>query len=406
MSTPGSLIRETTALDPETRLPCPARIVEADGAVFLEKILASGRTERVLAEPDAEFYRRYGDPEMAGRHIIMNHFYYVTSKCNLRCPVCYEGRRGIEEPSFDGLKRELAELQGTRILLCGAEPTCRDDLPELIREVNKNNTAVLMTNGIRLADPEYTQCLREAGLKYVTLAVNGLNDDVYRRTNGQALLDIKLKALENLTKTDITTYLSMTIIRGVNENEIRPLIDLAKRTKNVVQVRFRGMAKVGNYVEGGQFFMSELTKIVCRNSGINYGLWLKQQDFLDRLGRAMRNDHIRPRLCAMRAEVDRNMIPLASDRNWRELERSALERPRLVAELLRVWGIGYTLRFLADSIRGGYRYTRHPNFLRISIRVWPNIDTMDLALNRRCTSLYLKRGQRLPFCLSHCLADQ
>jgi len=152
--------------------------------------------------------------------------------------------------------------------------------------------------------------------------------------------------------------------------------------------------------------MSELTKIVCRNGGIDYGLWLKQQDFLDRLGRAIRNDHIRPRLCAMRAEVDEDMVPLASGRDWQELERSAMERPRLVAELIRVWGIGYTLRFLADSIRGGYRYTRHPSFLRISIRVWPNLDNMDLVLNRRCTSLYLKRGERLPFCLSHCLTDQ
>ena len=405
MTTTGSLIRETTALDPETRRPCPARLIEKDGAVFLEKTLASGRTQRVLAEPDAGFYRRYADPVMTGGHIIMNHFYYVTSKCNLRCPVCYEGERGIEEPSLDVLKKELAAMRRTRILLCGAEPTCRDDLPELIKAVNESNTTVLMTNGIRLADPGYTQRLRDAGLKYVTLAVNGLNDEVYRRTNGRALLDIKLKALENLTKMDVTTYLSMTIIRGVNENQVRPLIDLAKRTKNVVQVRFRGMAEVGSYIKGGQFFMSELTKIVCRNGGIDYGLWLKQQDFLDRLGRAIRNDHIRPRLCAMRAEVDKDMIPLASDRNWRELERSAMERPRLVAKLIRVWGIGYTLRFLADSIRGGYRYTKHANFLRISIRVWPNLDTMDLVLNRRCTSLYLKSGERLPFCLSHCRTD-
>jgi pyruvate-formate lyase-activating enzyme len=406
MNASESLIRETTALDPETRRPCPARLIEKDGAVWLEKTLASGKTQRVLAEPDAGFYRRYADPVMSGRHIIMNHFYYVTSKCNLRCPVCYEGERGTEEPSLDALKKELAAMRGTRILLCGAEPTCREDLAELIRAVNERNTTVLMTNGIRLADLDFTRRLRAAGLKYVTLAVNGLNDEVYRKTNGRALLDIKLKALENLGRVNITTYLSMTIIRGVNENEVRPLIDLARRTKNVVQVRFRGMTEVGNYIKGGHFFMSELTKIVCRNGGIDYDLWLKQQDFLDRLGRAIGNDHIRPRLCAMRAEVDKDMVPLASDRNWRELERSAMERPRLVAELIRVWGIGYTLRFLADSIRGGYRYTRHPNFLRISIRVWPTLDTMDLILNRRCTSLYLKRGERLPFCLSHCRADQ
>jgi pyruvate-formate lyase-activating enzyme len=399
------LIRETTSLDPETRRPCPARVIEKDGAVYLEKSLASGRTERVLAEPDAGFYRRYADPVMTGRHVIMNRFFYVTSRCNLSCPVCFEGKRDIEEPSLDDLKRELRTLRRTRILLCGAEPTCREDLPDLIRAINKRNTAVLMTNGVRLADPDYAHRIREAGLRYVTLAVNGLDDEVYLRTNGQALLDVKLKALENLGREDVTTYLSTTITRGVNEDQIGPLIALAKRTRNVVQVRFRGMSEVGRYIEGGQFFMSELTKIVCRNGGFDYDLWLRQQDFLDRLGRALKNDHIRPRLCAMRAEVDADGVPLASDRDWREWESAALEKPRLVAELIRVWGIGYTLRFIADSIRGGYRYTRHPGFLRVSIRVWPNLDTMDLDLDRRCTSLYLRNGEREPFCLSQCLRD-
>ena len=402
---PESMIRETTALDPGTRRPCPARVIEKDGAIYLEKTLASGRTERVLAEPDAAFYRRYADPLMAGKHAIMNRFFYVTSRCNLSCPVCFEGKRDIEEPSLDDLRRELANVRRARVLLCGAEPTCRDDLPELIRAVNEHNTTVLMTNGVRLADPAYARRLREAGLRYVTLAVNGLDDDVYLRTNGKALLDVKMKALENLNREDVTTYLSTTITRGINEGQIGPVIDLAKRTRNVVQVRFRGMSEVGRFIEGGQFFMSELTKIICRNGGIDYDLWLRQQDFLDRLGRALGNDHIRPRLCAMRAEIDADGIPLASDRDWRKWEGAALEKPRLVAGLVRAWGVDYTLRFIADAIRGGYRYTRHPGFLRVSIRVWPNLETMDLSLNRRCTSLYLKDGEREPFCLSHCLRE-
>ena len=400
-----SLIRETTSLDPETRRPCPARVIEKDGAVYLEKSLASGRTERVLAEPDAGFYRRYADPVMTGKHVVMNHFFYVTSRCNLSCPVCYEGKRDIGEPSLDDLMRELRTVRRARILLCGAEPTCREDLPELIRAANERNTAVLMTNGIRLADPGYTRRLREAGLSSVILAVNGLDDEVYIRTNGRALLDVKLKALENLGREGITAHLSTTITRGINEDQIRPMIELAKRTGNVFQVRFRGMSEVGRFIEGGQFFMSELTKLVCRNGGIDYDLWLRHQDFLDRLGRALRNDHIRPRLCAMRAEVDTDGVPLASERDWRALEGAALEKPRLVAGLVRAWGLGYTLRFIAGSVRGGYRYTKHPDFLRVSIRAWPNLDTMDLDLDRRCTSLYLRNGGRERFCLSQCLRE-
>jgi uncharacterized Fe-S cluster-containing radical SAM superfamily protein len=405
MGEPENLIRETTALDPTTRRPCPARVIERDGRVYLDKFLSSGKTQRVLVEPDAAFYRRYADATMTGRHIIMNHFFYVTSRCNLRCPVCFEGDRDIPEPSLDDLERKLESKSGTRILLCGAEPTCREDLPDLVRAVNRRNTAVLMTNGIRLADGDYVRRLRSAGLKYVTLAINGLNDDVYIRTNGKPLLEVKLKALDNLSQSGIVTYLSMTLTRGVNEDQIGPLLELAKRTRNVVQVRYRGMAEVGSYIEGGQFYMSELVKIICSQGGIDYDLWLKHQDFLDHLGRAIRNDHIRPRLCAMRAEMDKNFVPLASERSWEEWDRMVMKKPRLLAKLINVWGLDYTLRFIVDAIRGGYRYTKHPGFLRVSVRSWPNLDTMDMNLNRRCTSLYLRDGTEHPFCLSHCLRD-
>ena len=309
---------------------------------------------------------------MTGKHVIMNHFFYVTSRCNLKCPVCYEGNQALEEPTLDDLRRVLPTLRHARVLLCGAEPTCREDLPELIRAVNERNTAVLMTNGIRLADPDYVRRLREAGLGSVILAINGLDDEVYRRTNGRPLLDVKLKALENLGREDIVAHLSATITRGINEDQIGPIISLARRAKNVFQVRFRGMTQVGRYIKTEPFFMSEMTKLVCRNGGIDYGLWLRHQDFLDRLGRALRNDHIRPRLCAMRTEVDAAMIPLASDRDWRKWENAALEKPRLVAGLVRAWGIGYTLRYIADAVRGTYHYTRHPDFLRVSIRAWPD----------------------------------
>lgn len=398
-----SFIRETTAIDPEARRPCPARVLEEEGRIYLEKALASGKFLKVLVEPDAAFYRRFADPELRGRHVLMNHFFYVTSRCNLNCPVCYEGKGGLEEPSLDSLKEVLRSLRHARVLLCGAEPTCREDLAELIRAVNERNTAVLMTNGIRLADAGYARRLREAGLDSVTLALNGLDDEVYRRTNGKPLLDIKMRALENLIREGFTIYLSATITRGVNENQIGPLLDLARRTKGVGQIRFRGMTEVGRFIKGGQFFMSDLCKLVCREGGIDYGLWLRQQGYLDRLGRALKNDHLRPRMCAMRAEIDRDGVPLASDRDWDDGNSGFLEKPRLAAAFIRAWGIGYALRYLADSSSGRYHYTRHPNFLRVTVRTWPTVDTMDLDLDRRCTSVYLKGGQRQFFCRYHCM---
>jgi len=149
--------------------------------------------------------------------------------------------------------------------------------------------------------------------------------------------------------------------------------------------------------------MSEIVKVICQQGGIDYDLWLKQQDFLDHLGRTVGIDYIRPRLCAMRAEMDNELVPLAAGRDCRAWDEEVMKKPRVIAELVRKWGPIYAFKFVLDTIRGGYRYTRHPNFRRISVRVWPNLNTIDFSLNRRCTSVYVRDGEVLPFCMSNCL---
>ena len=402
---PGVLLGETRALDPETRQPCPTRIVERNGAVFFDKALSSGKTQSALVEPDADFYKRFAYTEPVGKRRILNHYFYTTSRCNLKCPVCYEGMRDVEEPSLETLCAQLPKRRGARVGLCGAEPTCRDDLPELIRAVSKRHAVMLMTNGLKLADMKYVRSLKEAGLNYVIFSMNGLNDDVFRRINGQALLDIKLKAMDNLEQLGISSILSATITRGLNEDQIGPLLELEKQKKCILQVRFRSMVEVGRHIEGGQYYMSELIKLICQEAGIDYDLWLKHQDFYDHLGRTLGLNHIRPRLCAMRADMDLDLVPFESDRNWQEWNEALFKKPRLIAKLLHNYGIQYAFRAvvgLLDSRK--YTYNHHSNFRRIGVRVWPNLDTIDLNFDqKRCTAVYRRDGKVQPFCLANIL---
>ena len=402
---PGVLIGETRALDPETRQPCPARIVERDGAVFLEKTLNSGKVKHIMVERDAAFYRRFADADMTGRHRIQNNFFYVTSRCNLKCPVCYEGKRQIKEPSLEMLCAKLPKMNGHRVALCGAEPTCRDDLPNLIRAINRRHAPILMTNGLKLADMKYLRSLREAGLDHVVFSMNGLNEEVFHRINGQALLDVKLQALENMEKLNMHVALSATITRGVNEDQIKPLLDLEKQHRSICQVRIRSMAEVGDYVEGSQFCMSELVKLVFKQGGIDYEMWLKQQDFYDQLGRAFGIDYLRPRLCAMRADLDQDLVPLLADRTRQEWEETVMKKPRLVAKLLQSFGLKYAFQYLLSQTTG-YRGLPYPEFRFVTMRVWPTLDTMDLNLNKRCSSVYHREGDALPFCLSNVLSNE
>ena len=397
---PGVLLGETRALDPETKQPCPARIIERDGAVFLEKTLSSGKTQSVMVENDAEFYKRYANPKLAGKLRIVNNFFYVTSRCNMKCKVCYEGMREVEEPSLEKLCAQLPKMRGVRVALCGAEPTCRDNLPELIRIINKRHVALLMTNGLKLADMKYLRSLREAGLTYVIFSLNALDDDIFRRTNDQALLDVKLKALDNLEQLGMSVALSATITRGLNEDQIGPLLDLETQKKSIYQVRFRSMAEVGCYVEGGQFFMSEFLKLICHQGGIDYDLLLRQQDFFDHVGRTLGVDYLRPRLCAVRADLDKYHVPLASDRDWQHWDNAVMKKPRLILKMLQTYGLKYASQF-ALGLMTRLNNPPHPKFLRITVRAWPNLDTIDLNLNQRCSSVYHRDGNVQPFCLSN-----
>jgi len=396
------LIRETRALDPMTKKPCPARVLQRGNEVYLEKELASGERQRVLVERDAEFYRRFAHPKLAGKHRILNHFLFATDHCNLSCPVCYEGTRRTDEPTGADIEQAVAGLRKQRIHFCGGEPTCRDDLPELIRSVYKHNGGGIMTNGLRLADKKYLQTLRDAGLTCVIFSMNGLNDDVYRETNGEALLDVKLQALKNMIDLDMIVLLSATITRGLNEDQIGPLIELEGEHPAIRQVRFRSMAEVGAYVEGGNYCMSDFLKLVCREGGVDYELWCRQQDFLNHLRRIIGVDHIRPRHCAMRADLTKDLVPFASDWDSESWDSAVLEKPRIVARVLRDYGPTYALQYLYTLTQVS-RYTPHPGFRRIAVRVWPTLDTIDLDLNRRCSSIYLRDGERLPFCLSNIL---
>jgi pyruvate-formate lyase-activating enzyme len=366
--------------------------------VYLDKQLSSGQCESVPVESDAHFYRRFARRNLTGPHRILNNFFFVTNRCNLNCAVCYEGKRDIGEPTLEELAAALPQMRGPRVAMCGAEPTMRKDLSEIVRLIKRRHEPLLMTNGLKLASMAYLRQLREAGLHYVVLSLNGLSDDVYRRTNDQELVEPKLKALENCRRLGMSVHLSATITRGLNEDQIGPLLDLADRTENVLQVRFRAMSPVGNYLDGGELFMSELVKIICKHGRIDYDLWCRQQDFFDHLGRTIGVDHIRPRLCAMRADLTHDRVPFAAEWNWEQWQRARWRSLRVFARLIECYGWSYALSYL-HSLMARYRYTPHPGFRRIAVRVWPNLQTMDIELNKRCTSLYHREGQAVPFCL-------
>jgi len=190
-------LRKTRSLSPLSFEEVDAEIVCEDGKVFLEKRDEQGKTYTSLVESNIDFYKLITSNHVPGQYEARQLFLYTSSKCNLKCPVCYEEFDVTSEISVEQIKQILKGVKNKRVVLTGRESTCRPDIFEVIRVVAENNRAVLLTNGVKLADYDFVFRLKEVGLDSVIFSFDGFDDDVYRQMNGAALLKTKLKAFDN-----------------------------------------------------------------------------------------------------------------------------------------------------------------------------------------------------------------
>ncbi|WBY02196.1 GTP 3',8-cyclase MoaA [Ramlibacter tataouinensis] len=166
----------------------------------------------------------------------------VTDRCNFRCSYCMPKEVfGKDYPylphaallSFEEITR-LARLfvaHGVRkIRLTGGEPLLRKNIEVLVEQLAQLRTPdgapvelALTTNGSVLA--RKAAALRAAGLRRVTVSLDGLDDAVFRRMNdvdfpvAQVLEGIAAALAAGLDPIKV----NMVVQRGTNEQEILPM---------------------------------------------------------------------------------------------------------------------------------------------------------------------------------------
>jgi len=155
----------------------------------------------------------------------------VTRACNLKCVHCYA--HATDATSSD----ELSHAQGRRLiddlaqfgvpvlLFSGGEPLVRKDLPELAAyAVEKGMRAVISTNGT-LIDRATAQVLKNIGLSYVGISLDGLKpvNDRFRGVAGA--YDKAIAAIRNCQDAGIKVGLRFTISKR-NVQEIPGIFDL------------------------------------------------------------------------------------------------------------------------------------------------------------------------------------
>ena len=166
----------------------------------------------------------------------------VTDRCNFRCSYCMPkevfDKDHVYLPnnallSFEEITRtaSLFVQQGVRkIRLTGGEPLLRKNIEMLVEQLAQIRTAegapldlTLTTNGSLLA--RKAAALKAAGLRRVTVSLDGLDDTVFRRMNdvdfpvADVLAGIEAAQAAGLGPLKV----NMVVKRGTNEQEILPM---------------------------------------------------------------------------------------------------------------------------------------------------------------------------------------
>jgi cyclic pyranopterin phosphate synthase len=160
----------------------------------------------------------------------------VTDRCNFRCRYCMPrelvGERirflpraeilSLEEIARVG--RVAADLGVQKIRITGGEPLLRGDVDRLVgwlAEIPGIDLA-MTTNGARL--PEIAPALARAGLGRVTVSLDALDPDVFRRMCDTEVPPSRvLEGIDAARAAGLAVKVNTVVRNGVNDGEVLPL---------------------------------------------------------------------------------------------------------------------------------------------------------------------------------------
>ena len=183
----------------------------------------------------------------------------VMDRCNFRCPYCmpretfhesYRFLKSSERLDFAEilrLARVFVRAGVKKIRITGGEPLLRPNLPDLIGDLTQIpgiEDIALTTNGMLLA--KYATELKANGLQRVTVSLDSLDEEVFRKMSGgfggrdQVLAGIRAAQEAGLTPVKVNAVVE----RGLNDHTVLDMVEHFRGTG--VIVRFIEYMDVGN----------------------------------------------------------------------------------------------------------------------------------------------------------------
>ncbi len=235
----------------------PAEIVVRGNEVWMVKSCPVHGTVEDLMSNDAAFFARleenfFGRDVRMGKDALHEHgssaIRYgrgavltvdLTNRCNMMCNPCFMDANQVgyvHELSFEEVKEILDNAASVKprrqmsVQFSGGEPTLSPHFLAAIRYARELGyfSVQCATNGVRFAqDPAFAREAAESGLRLAYLQFDGVGNEPNQHRGVLNLYDVKLRALDNLHAAGIDVTLVITIVGGVNDGQVGPVVRFA-----------------------------------------------------------------------------------------------------------------------------------------------------------------------------------
>jgi len=303
----------------------------------------------------------------------------ITDRCNERCLYCMpEGYKGWEQTKDHLTSEEIirvvrvaASLGFRKFRITGGEPLVRSDLVEIVREMSKISGVEvigLSTNATRLSN--MAQSLRQAGLNTINVSLDALDPSVYKNITGGDVNAVISGIRAAVAAGFECVKLNSVLMRGVNEQEIWPLIQFAAEHDIPLRlIELMPLTRTDVLTEKNFFPIGDAMRLLSQrdelipqpNTRIGHGpakyYLLKQTGALVGFIGALTNLHFCEQCNKMRLTADGKIRPCLGDHGEIDL-RSTLRQTKDDGDLKNVFLSALRSKPLEHQFRDHYQPVR------------------------------------------------
>ena len=211
--------------------------VMAMDPAFLQKIERVFPGRDIRAHADEKLHDHGSSTVTHGRGSVLT--IDLTNRCNMMCDPCFMDANQVgfvHELSWEDIQTMLDNAISIKprrqmsVQFSGGEPTLSPFFLDAVKYSRKvgYNSVQAATNGIEFAkSPEFCLEAAKAGLRYAYLQFDGVGNAANSHRAIGNLFDVKLRAIENLHSNGVDIVPVITIINGVNNEQVGKVIQFA-----------------------------------------------------------------------------------------------------------------------------------------------------------------------------------